>query len=283
MADDEDNIIVKGTRLKINEFKKGVAFARCKDMRYCLINHYGKQVIQDRWLDVKDFNNGVARVQDERGLWGYITLSGQFISPCEWKSASDFSEGLARVVSDSLKGYMDIKGRIVFSYVVQEIYPFSEGFACVRDNSGKSGYINKDGQLVIPCRWDKASAFSNGLATVIDGDQYGYIDRNGEYQIPLGLNDRDLTPIIDPQTHLWGYADSKGRIVIPCTWEEARCFSEGLACVEKNGVYGFIDYSGTLVIPRRFIFAGDFYNGCAEITDCVRMDCSYVDKDGNLF
>lgn len=283
LADDEDNIIIKGTWLNISEFNDGVAFARCRDNRYCLIDHYGKQLFQDRWLNVKDFKNGVARVLDESGLWGYITSSGQWISACQWKSASDFSEGLACVVSETLKGYIDITGRIVFKYTGEEIYPFSEGLACVRDDSGKCGYINKDGLLVIACQWDKASAFNNGLATIIDGNKYGYIDRNGEFKIPLGLRDSDLTPIEDPQTHLWGYADSKGLIVIPCEWNDARYFSEGLACVEKNGVYGFIDYTGTLVIPRRFLFAGDFKNGIAKITDCTKVNCSYVDKEGNIF
>ena len=47
-------------------------------------------------------------------------------------------------------------------------------------------------------------------------------------------------------------------------------------------VYGFIDCSGNLVIPRRFLEAGDFKDGYAEIKDCVETRCKYVDKDGNL-
>lgn len=81
---------------------------------------------------------------------------------------------------------------------------------------------------------------------------------------------------------MWGYINSKGKILIPCEWVSARPFREGLARVEKNGVYGFIDRSGALVIPRRFLEAGDFKDGYAEIRDCVETRCSYVDKNGNL-
>lgn len=43
----------------------------------------------------------------------------------------------------------------------------------------------------------------------------------------------------------------------------------------------FIDYSGALVIPRRFYGQG-ISNGYAPIHDCVRAEVSYVSKDGKL-
>jgi hypothetical protein len=100
--------------------------------------------------------------------------------------------------------------------------------------------------------------------------------------VPLDLKDDELTPIKDPQTGLWGYADGNGKIVIPCEWEDAYEFSEGLARIYKNGGYGFIDRSGTVVIPRRFLFAGDFKDGVAQIQDYVRSNYTHVTKDGEL-
>lgn len=51
-----------------------------------------------------------------------------------------------------------------------ELYPFSEGLAAVKKD-GKFGYINTKGELVIPCQFDKACDFSDGLAIVMD-DEY---------------------------------------------------------------------------------------------------------------
>ena len=58
---------------------------------------------------------------------------------------------------------------------------------------------------------------------------------------------KELTPVC-----LCGYADEKGNIVIPLTWEDADYFSEGLAGVQDSkGNWGFIDETGKLVIPCR--------------------------------
>lgn len=51
-----------------------------------------------------------------------------------------------------------------------ELYPFSEGLAAVKKD-GKFGYINTKGELVIPCQFSKAGAFSEGLTIVMD-DEY---------------------------------------------------------------------------------------------------------------
>ena len=57
---------------------------------------------------------------------------------------------------------------------------FSEGYAAVCKN-GKWGYIDKTGQEVIPCKYDQANPFHEGLASVrISYDSgYGFIDTTG--------------------------------------------------------------------------------------------------------
>lgn len=57
---------------------------------------------------------------------------------------------------------------------------FSEGYAAVCKN-GKWGYIDKTGQEVIPCKYDWANPFHEGLASVrlSYGSGYGFIDTTG--------------------------------------------------------------------------------------------------------
>lgn len=282
LADDEDNIHVKGTWKSIGEFYDGVAFAKNVDGHYGMIDHFGNIVLPYQWMQIDEYHDGVARVKSLDGLWGFVDKSGVVVTPCEWKTASVFSDGLAYVTSDENSGYIQKDGKMVIVYNEGEMNAFSEGLACVSDGKGKWGYIDKSGELVIPYQWEKAGTFRNGIAYVYDDGQYGYIDRDGTFKVPMGLKDSDLTPIKAPDSGLWGYADRDGKVVIPFEWEYAREFSEGLACVEKNGVCGFIDYSGALVIPRRFLWAGDFKDGYAPIHDCVRAEASHVSKDGTL-
>lgn len=57
---------------------------------------------------------------------------------------------------------------------------FSEGYAAVCKN-GKWGYIDKTGREVIPCQYDWANPFHEGLASVLTsyGSGYGFIDTLG--------------------------------------------------------------------------------------------------------
>lgn len=285
LADEDDNIHTKGTWIKIVPFNKndeeGLAFAEHPNGNWGVIDNQGKVVIPYQWKIVDEFCEGFARVQTLNGSWNYIDMSARLISPYSWIEASRFCEGFACVRSRTKQGYIDASGEIVIKFNEGQITSFTEGLARVcRD--GKWGYIDTKGEIVVPCIWDTAGPFVNGIARVIVGNQYGYINKFGEFTVPLDLKDDELTPIMDPQTHLWGYADCNGKIVIPCKWEDAYDFSEGLARIYKNGVYGFIDYSGTLVIPRRFISAGDFKDGVAPIQDCIRTNCTHITKDGEL-
>lgn len=78
-----------------------------------------------------------------------------------------------------------------------------------------------------------------------------------------------------------GYADeASGALLVPEQFEVARPFSEGLAAVRLNGLYGYIDKSGKQTIAPRFNMAGPFLGKYAE----VRMEgaSGIIDRSGRL-
>ena len=71
-----------------------------------------------------------------------------------------------------------------------------------------------------------------------------------------------------------GYYNSyTGKIVIPAQYRRAWVFSEGLAAVQKNGMIGFINRKGDVVIPFRYPYHGNplstfvFDNGHCIVAD----------------
>ena len=115
---------------------------------------------------------------------------------------------------------------------------YHDGVVCIGGAQFKYGFVNEEGELVIPFTWKVACGFSEGLARVMD--RYG----------------------------MWGFIDKTGAVVIPCTWKYADNFSEGLAKVEDaNNKYGFIDKTGAVVIPCTWEHAYDFSEGLAKVGD----------------
>ena len=112
---------------------------------------------------------------------------------------------------------------------------------------GKWGYIDKTGREVIPCKYDNAWSFCEGLVVVMKSDKYGYIDKTG-------------------------------REVIPCKYDKANDFCEGLGLVEKNGKLGYIDKTGREVIPCKYDNAYDFCEGLAIVVKSEK--CVYIDETG---
>jgi uncharacterized protein YkuJ len=47
----------------------------------------------------------------------------------------------------------------------------------------KSGFIDKNGKVVIELQFDNAGNFSEGLAEVKKDDKYGFIDKSGKVVI----------------------------------------------------------------------------------------------------
>ena len=90
--------------------------------------------------------------------------------------------------------------------------------------------------MVIPCVYDKAISFSEGLAAVKNKDKYGFIDIKGNQVVPCIYDE------VYNSANLYTYYR----------------FSNGLARVKKAGKWGFIDKRGNEVIPCIYEMAFDF-------------------------
>ena len=75
-----------------------------------------------------------------------------------------------------------------------------------------------------------------------------------------------------------GYIDRNGAMVIEPQFDNAGCFSEGLAYVEVGEKYGYIDKKGKIAVKPQFDFAWDFSEGLAGVK--LGEKSGYIDKSG---
>jgi len=140
--------------------------------------------------------------------------------------------------------------------------------------------------------WDAVGNFKNGMARIkrfgLPIDTYGFIDRNGDLRVPcIYPNAEEFKEGMARVVDEWGktgYIDTTGNVIIPFIYDSATDFSEGLALVKNNAVYGFIDKTGNMVIKLEYGNAYPFQEGLACVG--MRTDDGYyygcIDKTGNL-
>jgi hypothetical protein len=115
--------------------------------------------------------------------------------------------------------------------------------------------------------------FSEGLAYVMNKEERGYIDTNGNFVFKLekgivGYGFKDgLSAVSNATTAQFGYIDKTGKLVIDYKFDEAGNFSEGLARVffinprTKQAAFGFINKKGDVVIDNVFEETSEFKEG----------------------
>lgn len=92
-----------------------------------------------------------------------------------------------------------------------------------------------------------------------------------------------LTPVKNPQTKLWGFADQQLTLTVPADYKQVSLFFEGKASVQnQNDIWGFIDQKGEVVVPFKFsIQPSKFSSGLARVmTKDAKL--GYVDVEGNV-
>lgn len=117
----------------------------------------------------------------------------------------------------------------------------SEGLLRVKQN-GKWGIVQIDGTQIAACNYSQITRFNEGHFLVLDENhRISYIgDETGKMIFVGGKT--------------W-YADS--------SWP---CFTDGLLAVKgENGLWGYMDYSGTLVIKNKYKNAFPFFYGQAAV------------------
>ncbi len=199
------------------------------------------------------FYNGLCRVMKDQ-KYGYVNPSGEEVIALQFDYALDFYDGHALVKTDGNWYSIDTTGNIVSTIQdVSIVSTVSEGLATVLIGE-KWGYINTKGELVIAPEYEIAGDFHEGLAAVaikkeISGLQFGYIDTNGT-------------------------------MVIPALFENADRFYEGFAAVKESGKWSYVDKKGSLIIAPKYTDCQRFSNGLAAVE--VNGKWGYINTRGKL-
>jgi len=225
--------------------------------------------------EIELYPNGLIAVQKRIGTdsttgdpiykWGYANKNGAIKIPCIYDGALDFNYGVAFVkVIEEQSGssyvywkLIDKKGRNVGDYqfiqtgVNVPVLEFSKSQKLAKVMiSGKYGYLNSKGKLVITAIYEDAGTFTGNLARVSTGSSYFFINKKGKQVSQAFDNARD---IVDGYAAVnvsgrWGFMNAKGSVTISPIFDEVSDFYCGYAAVKQGSSYGVIDEKGKYVV-----------------------------------
>lgn len=241
---------------------------------YNYINLHG-EVCSDLWFDFAggfDEESGLACVES-RKRYGFIGVNSRFIINPIYSHPSAFVNGLC-VIRDGNERIIINKNGAIQSRITADasLHYFSHGLLCFKGNGGW-GFLDKDGEVIIPPKYREAHPFSSGLSLIRDDhDRYGFILPTGE----LALSLKGAT---SASSFVGGFAkvrydrgdgliDLRGNMAIEDTFDFLFEPRDGMVKFFKNGIenYGFIDIKERkIVINPIFEDAGDFSGGYAPV------------------
>ena len=234
-----------------------------------------------KYTSVGDFREGFCKVEFE-GKWGFIDLRGIEVIPCIYDSVMDFEDGIASVEADD--DYFDI----TFNNERIETVPESPTLDLIysKDFFNLNPERRFENIESVLSNYDNIIGYDTGLCEVVKDEKYGFIDINGNEIIPciyefVGNFSEGLCDVLNRDENgntLFGFLDVTGKKQIDFMYEDTvGCFSEGLAGVKFNGKWGFIDKYNNVIIDFHFDDVGYFSEGKALV------EFKYKYKDNEKF
>lgn len=179
------------------------------------------------------YSDGICLVK-KGGKFGFIDKKGIETIEVKYDFYGKQSEGLVPMRKGRIWGYLNYHGEIVIDFQYNSAKEFYNGIALVKKD-GKELYINTKGEILLELNEVKASLyyykFHDGLAVVKKGNKELYINLKGEEK------------------------------EFEHSFDKARKFIDGFACVQVDSKWGVINKTGDFIIEPKYDEIWNYANG----------------------
>jgi hypothetical protein len=242
----------------------------------------------------------VTQVQPAGGKkWGYANLKGDIIIPAQYEKCYQFSaDGWAPIYDTDAKQYyfINLKGEKLNAEVKKfklidglgfDLKGFEDGLVPVRVED-KWGFLNTQGKLVIPAKYDHVTDFHDGYVPVELNEKHFILNTQGE-ETPVDASITDVKAFSEnlapckTADKKAGFLGPDGKIAIAPQFESVGYFKGGLAWAKTaDKKVGYINTKGEWVVKPTFDAGKDFdpKSGMARVKDASGW--AYVNTSGTV-
>ncbi len=176
--------------------------------------------------------------------------------------------------SSFLYSIVNTKGKVILTDIDQAHNCFSNGMIAVIMKDGKSGFVNKKGEMVIETSFyidpDDIAPRKYPMIRYFFKDDYALVKNAEKKWLQYNINGEEkafpsdmepnaycyesgLVPVLNKETMKYGYMNPDFKIVIPCQFTEADGFCGQYACVIYSGKNAVIDREGNLFFSENLV------------------------------
>lgn len=261
-----------------------------KNNKWGFINTKGEIVIEPTYEFENDFSNEFALVANEEFV-GYINKKGETVIDFIYDDGSNFVEGVASVIKGDSVALINKLGDKVLDFNFSEISVPKNGVILAKKTiNNKYVYLDVMGKELFESKeFDYAETFTDSLAIVGIGEEFGIINHNGEILLDLEYKkitrDVDSLFIIQNNESKYGVISLPTKnLVIPFLYDDISKSSEEKYTVFKDEYYGYFDINGNAITKISFKrFKGDLeqtkYKGNFSLTK-IRGKYGIIDTLG---
>lgn len=283
--DRKGNIVIQPTWDYILQGDKNKQLLVKKDSLYGFIDSKGQVIVRPQYQDANLFSDGLSAVSNGK-KYGFINLKGDTVIPFLYdETFMGFNNGLSDVTLNDSCGYIDKQGKIVVPFIYETCYPFMSAYSQVETFDGDGFLIDKKGKKYDEDDvnekhrlWVPREVYPGSFST---STGQGRMNAKGDTIVPpiykVTGNFIDHMYIVQDKNKRWGAYNAKGKLTVPCKFDEICHFSEGLAL---NNKWGLVDKNGRIVVEPIYDYVGRFVNGLAYIE--TNGKSGFINKKGQI-
>ena len=229
---------------------------------------------QSKWAKVKHQVNGVTG-------YGIMLDNQQWLIQPEYDNIIYWYRHFS-VTKNGKTGCMDKTGKLIIAPAYDAVFAYYDYI--LLKNNGKYGAASLQGKVILEpvCDWitlsGKYIVYKNS-----ENKKWGVTDTSGNTWLqPVYEGIRIIDEIIFVQKgERWGALDSKRNYFIKPVYEDiGDAFVDDLLNVKMNGKWGYIDRTGKVRIPFRYVQACRFRLGTAKVAD--ENNYFYINTSGQF-
>ncbi|MDA3880262.1 MAG: WG repeat-containing protein [Prolixibacteraceae bacterium] len=263
---EEGNFVIQPIYKEATEFREGLAWVVEKGKAPACIDKEGYVMFTLTQAEqVHQFSEGLAAFSidtDEDELWGFVNKKGEVQIEPQFYDPIFFREGLCPVMNEDEKyGFIEKEGQLVINYLFEKAYPFNQKHAIVSD-SEKNGVIGSDGIYTINPIYERLYNDLDLISFRNNEGKIGWMRHNGDIAIKpqfdesLLFGSAELAPVALGDK--WGYINRDGKFEINPQFKHATPFFGSIAFYSNDEYlfnrYGLVDIEGKVIVEPQFYF-----------------------------